>query len=180
MTASARTVRLWLHDRVCVGYTVAAPYCIGAARVDHANRTQRETARTIVAAETLEDLAVAVHDALCPVWAQQAHGGHYERLAVRTCGTGGDKHAKHLEQDADVLALAEALGLPRKVPAVLAWAHDTGRDGLDEATLTVGGVVVDRRFVESAEEEGPYTLVEDAMLEAAGVDRADVTIECNL
>lgn len=61
--------------------------------------------------------------------------------------------------------------------AVLTWEHDGVRD---RAVLAVDGTEVDARFVDAAEEEGPYTEVEDVMFAAAGVDRADVEIVCEL
>lgn len=88
-------VALWLHDRVCAGFNNPRRYCTGDGRKRHA-RTQTARARRLVAATTLRDLATLVHDGICPMQMQTAHGGPYVDMRDRACGPDGSAHVDHL------------------------------------------------------------------------------------
>lgn len=109
--AAVTAAALWLHDRCCVGYNAPRPYCTGEGRIDHARRTQREMARRLHAASTIDELARLLHDAMCPAWLERSHGDYYVARSERLCGPGGDRHVARMAESATVGELAKLVGL---------------------------------------------------------------------
>lgn len=108
MAAKISEIALWLHDRQCVSY--ASGWCCGDGRKDHAQRTQREPARQMMAAESLEHLATLMHEKFCPLWNERPHGSYFIQRSDAACGEGGSAHAAQMAELTTFKELAGLLG----------------------------------------------------------------------
>jgi len=102
-------VALWLHDKQCA--SMAAGWCDGDGRKDHARRTQRDRAKHYMAATSRDELAKLLHEQMCPAWGERAHGAYYIARSDNWCGPKGRDHIDRLIDGPTVAELAKLIGI---------------------------------------------------------------------
>lgn len=99
---------LWLHDRTCMSWDDREVNGVWSrsrcARPSHVAMF-KPTARRMVAAPSVLELAELIHHQTCPAYGERSHGPFFEERSDRWCGVNSERHIGLIAKSEPVVTL---------------------------------------------------------------------------